>query len=531
MKMMLRIHNYISVLAAVAALFLLSGCIKNDLPYPRIPQEILAIAAEGESSPAEIDARNRKVTLYLDESADINAVKFTEFKVTEGAEVSENLLEGTYNLSSPLKIILSLYQDYEWTIDAEQEISLYFTVAGQVGETEIDRTAHTAVVSVAGGTPLDALVIESVKLGAEGVSTLSPSLAPGQTIDLSSPLEVEVTTFGETVKWTLSAVYSAKIVSTTEVDAWSKVIWAYGATEAGRKCGFEYRRADAGEWIDVPEKDIVVNGGSFSVCIPHLEPLTTYIVRAVSEESYGDEVTVTTQATEILPDGSFDQWWLKNNKTWFPWAENGTPFWDTGNTGASTLGQSNVTPSDHVPPGATGQSAKLETRFVGIGILGKLAAGSIFTGSFKKVDGTNGILDFGRPWDMRPTKLRGYMDYTTAPINYTSSEFSALKDRPDTCNIYIALTDWEMPYEIRTNPKNRQLFDPESPAVIGYGSLQLGRNTNGYVPFEIIIKYKSTSRKPRYILVCCAASKYGDFFTGGSGAVLYVDQFSLDYDY
>lgn len=29
----------------------------------------------------------------------------------------------------------------------------------------------------------------------------------------------------------------------------------------------------------------------------------------------------------------------------------------------------------------------------------------------------------------------------------------------------------------------------------------------------------------------CSASKFGDFFTGGSGATLWVDELNLEYDY
>ena len=203
---------------------------------------------------------------------------------------------------------------------------------------------------------------------------------------------------------------------------------------------------------------------------------------------------------------------------------------NTGNTGAATLGNSNVTPSDDTPTG-TGQSACLATRFVGIGSIGKLAAGSIYTGTFVRVDGTNGILDFGRPWSVRPTRVRGFYKFHTEPINYASTEFKHLIGRPDSCHIYVALADWAAPYQIRTKPNNPQLLDINSPAIIAYGELIRGSDTNGWQEFEVTFNYRSTSRKPKYILVCFAASKYGDYFTGGTGTTLYVDQVSLDYDY
>ncbi|MDE7343364.1 MAG: PCMD domain-containing protein, partial [Muribaculaceae bacterium] len=96
--------------------------------------------------------------------------------------------------------------------------------------------------------------------------------------------------------------------------------------------------------------------------------------------------------------------------------------------------------------------------------------------------------------------------------------------------IYVALTDWPEPYEIRTNPKTRQLFNPDSPEVIAYGELVVGTETP-WQEFEIELKYRSTSRVPRFIQITSAASKYGDYFTGGTGACLWVDDYELLYDY
>ncbi len=105
-----------------------------------------------------------------------------------------------------------------------------------------------------------------------------------------------------------------------------------------------------------------------------------------------------------------------------------------------------------------------------------------------------------------------------------------MKGRPDTCFIYVALTDWTAPYEIRTNPKNRNLFDPNASYVIGYGKMQYSGTMDDWQEFEIPISYRSTSKVPTYIQITAATSKYGDYFTGGNGAVLWVDQFSLGWD-
>jgi hypothetical protein len=528
MKNFLKIF-FIPILFISTLLFSLSACISNDLPYPKISQNILSIAAVGQLSPATIDSTNYQVTLYLDETTDISKVSFSDFTYTPGATPSANLLEGEYDLSSPMRITLSGYQNYQWLISAEQTISKKFSISGQIGETVLDDVGHRIIVKVPESANLSKLTLNEIKLGPTGLTTIVPDMQPG-IVDFSSPKDITVSYFDKVEYWTIYVQKTSSIVTTTQVDAWAQVIWATGNAPESADNGFQYRESSSSEWIDVSKSDITFSGGSFVARIVHLKPNTEYVVRAISDDNIGNEVTVITEGTANIENGSFDNWWL-DGKVWCPWSETGSSYWDTGNTGACTLGQSNVQPSDYTPAGVTGQSAMLETRFVGIGPVGKLAAGSIYTGRFDQVDGTNGILDFGRPFNLHPTKLKGYYQYTTAPINYASTEYQHLLNRPDSCHIYIALTDWTAPYKIRTNPKNRQLFDKNSSSVIAYGELICGTSMSGYKEFEIELNYRDTSRIPSYIQITCAASKYGDFFTGGSGAILYVDQFSFSFDY
>lgn len=510
---------------------LASGCIKNDLPYPRIEQSILTLAASGETQPAVIEVETQSATVYLDEKVDLRNVRFTDFTYTEGASSSVNLLEGSYDMSEPLRLTLKRYQEYEWTVSAVQEIERYFTIDGQVGQTVIDVPGRRIVVRVPMEENLTDLRLTSIKLGPEGLTSLTPDVKPGR-INLSKPLDIDVTAWGRTERWTVFAEKTEMIVNTSAVDAWSQVIWAYGEAQAGLEYGFEYREAGATEWTEVEKSKITPTGdATFRACITHLKPLTEYEVRAKAGEDYGKTITVTTQATEILPDGTFDQWWL-DGKVWCPWDVSGQRFWDTGNKGATTVGPSNTAPSDYTPTGS-GKSARLETVFASVLGLGKLASGSIFTGKYARTDGTNGILEFGRPWTVRPTKLKGYFQYQAKTIDLApkGNEYEYLKGRPDSCHIYIAIADWTAPFEIRTNPKNRQLFDPNLPSIIAYGELVYSGNMDSYGEFEIPLVYRSTSREPKYIQITVSSSKYGDYFVGGTGSLLYVDQFSLEYDY
>lgn len=511
---------------AVLLCLVMAGCLHNDLPYPKLQQNIRVLQADGESRNALIDSVNLVATVYLEEWINIEEVSFKQFQVSPGGTADPDLSEGKYNLSKPIFVDISLYQTYQWTVKAEQNIERYFTIEGQIGETTIDVAGQRVIVNVPETANLSNLTVTSAKLGPERISTYNPVLVAGNKYDFSSPLIVSVSYFNKTEEWTIYVQKIEATVSTERVDAWSQVIWAYGSCKSDAKGSFQYKQASSDIWIDVDPSWVTQSNGTFSCYIPHLDPLTEYTIRAVSNGEYGNEIKVTTQETADLPDGSFDEWWL-DGRVWNPWNQGGTPYWDTGNIGASTLGQSNVQPTDHTVTG-TGKAAQLLTKWIVL----KLAAGSIYTGSFKKVDGTNGILDFGRPWNLRPTKLKGYFQYQTAEIDRIGdSELDYLKGRPDSCQIYVALTDWTAPYEIRTRPTNRQLFDPDADYIIAYGQMTSGAYMNDYEYFEIKLNYKNTWQVPTYLQITCAASKYGDFFTGGAGALLYVDEFSFDYDY
>lgn len=517
----------ILTLAIVAVLF--AGCLKNDIPYPRIVAKFLSMSAEGEISAAVIDDANSTVTLNLGEEVDVTNVQIIDYTVTEGANLSQDITNGI-NLSQPLKVTLSLYQDYEWSIECKQNIERYFTVEGQVGESLVDAGGKRAIVYVSKDMPLSAVKITSLKLGPAGITTMNPDYND-QLVDFSKgPVRVEVAYHNVVETWTLYVLTTDIAVDVTAVDAWTNVIWAYGTAEAGKDNGFEYREAGAEAWNKVPAEWITVNGGTFTACIRHLTANTDYEVRAYSSDATTAAKQVTTGGYFEIPNASFEEWW-KDGKAWCPWAEGSAPFWGTGNKGATTLGESNTFPSTDTWDGKEGLSAQLDTRFIGIGGVGKLAAGNIYTGDYVRTDGTNGVLDFGRVCNERPTRLKGYWKYKGVPMTHTSAEYAHLKGVPDTANVFIALTDWNAPFEIRTNPNNLSLFDSEADYVIAYGRVQTGDNIENWTEFSIELDYRDTKRVPSYIVIVSSASKYGDFFTGGSGSTLMVDNFWLEWDY
>lgn len=526
---MYRNIKYAAIIAISALMLSLTGCIENDIPYPTIPAQILSIKAEGMIGDAVIDNEQQTVVLNMAEDINLKQVKITEATVTEVSTKETTVtpkLTGVHDLSKPAKFILSIYQDYEWTISTTQNIERSFTVADQVGSTIIEPQYKRARAFVSENTDLTNIEITELVLGPKGITSYSPSAS--ELKDFSDgPRKVTVKYHDITEEWSLIVAQTQSNVTLTSVDAWSCVAWLYGNGLEQNDNRFQIKEASATEWTDVPDEYMVERGSTFSARVIHLKPNTDYVARAYITGETSNEIAFTTETTVELPNGGFNDWWY-NGKIWMPWSENGSPWWDTGNEGAATLGECNSVPTDDA---VQGKAAMLATRFIGIAGIGKLGAGNIFVGDFAGVQGTNGTIHLGQPFNLRPTKLKGYYKYQTGEIDYASSEFQHLKGKPDSMNIYIALGDWDEPVEVRTDPKNRKVFDVNDPHIIAYNKLATSQQESEYIPFEIELEYRSTSRVPKYLIIIATGSQYGDYFTGSTKSTLYVDEFSLEWDY
>jgi hypothetical protein len=522
--------NLLNIACLIIAVCALSGCIENDIPYPRIQAQILSIEAEGMSQAPVIDNATQTVILTMNETVNLKQVNITQATITENA-VATPAIVGIHDLSTTAEFTLSLYQDYKWQITAVQNITRDIAVKGQVGSAIIDAENKRARIYVNENVDLTKIQFTTLQLGPEGLTTYTRGVE--ELHDFSQGMrEVEVRYHSITETWRIYVIHTTSNVTLSSVDAWTRVAWLYGAGLDENNNHFEYREATAADWIAVPEEYMLSQGGSFSARLIHLKPNTEYVARAVivgenGVEETSNEITFTTEGETALPNAGFDEWW-KDGSVWNPWSESSSQWWDTGNKGAATLGESNTVPTDDA---VKGKAAMLQTRFVGVAGIGKLAAGNIFVGKFGKVDGTNGIIHLGQPFNHRPTRLKGYYKYSNGPIDYADKEMNDLIGQPDCMSIYMALGDWDEPVEIRTNPKNRKVFDVNDPHIIAYNIFETTEPASEYTPFELELEYRSTSRVPTYLIIIASGSKLGDYFTGSTQSTLYVDEFTLEWDY
>lgn len=507
---------------------LLVSCIENDIPYPVIHGAFTSFTVEGQNGNTEINTDNLTVTLQLLDTVDPAHVKLLSYQLTDSTTIAPEP-EEYLNLTSPLTFVLSTYQDYTWTVKAEQTFDRKFLVANQVGNSIINVEKHSVLAFVPETVSLRDITIQEIQLGPSNAH-ISPD--PSTVHDFTKPHIFTITYRDITEEWQVVVMQTEQLATTHIPDAFVTIAFFSGAGQAGDDNGFEYRKAAETSWTKVDPALVAHNGGSFTARITGLEAATAYVCRAYSGKNYGAEIPFTTETAIPLENPSFDDWY-QEGKVWNPRAQGASPFWDTGNKGATTLGESNTSPSSDVAPGTSGQSASLATKFVGIGSLGKLAAGNMFAGEYVKTDGTNGILNFGRPYTSRPLRLKGMFKYQSAPINYASSnnpDFSAYKGKPDTCFMYIALIDSDSPVEIRTKPSERKLFNPKDPSVIAYAEFSTAENITSWQEFNLELDYRATNRKPTYVVIVFSASKYGDYFTGGDGSILQIDDLKLEFE-
>lgn len=312
------------------------------------------------------------------------------------------------------------------------------------------------------------------------------------------------------------------------------------------KMFIEYKKASASEWTSVAA---TVNGtDAYKATLTGLTAETAYQYRMAyrdGDTNFESEAkSFTTEAATALINGNMDDWY-KSGKTWYACSEsyfsaNGSSFWDSSNpgttTGAGALVNKNPTQGNATTVHtAGGKSAELKSQYASAFGIGKFAAASLYTGKFKKLQGADGaVIDFGQPFTARPTQLHGYFQYTSAKINYVGKDTPAsaniVKNQTDDiCSIYIALTT-----EAKTvdNTVVSTFVNWETdPAVVAYGELPASDcvTTNGWKEFTIDLKYHNLTTKPTHIIIVCSSSKYGDYFTGGDGSIMYVDDLSLVY--
>lgn len=314
--------------------------------------------------------------------------------------------------------------------------------------------------------------------------------------------------------------------------------------------GIMYRKSGEQEYIKVPGTLVspltraLSQDNPYVVKITGLTPSTTYEYKSYCDDFEEKSFkTFTTESKFIIPNASMEKWGtysaktLLGNKTVIYPGDEGhdNTFWDSGNEGAATANLTLTDKSTTMVNSGT-YCAALKSNAA----LGVIAAGNIFTGKYVETDGTNGVLSLGREYDgSHPSALKVWANYrpgSKMKVKSGNEEFlpEGFAQGKDHGQIYVALTTG--PVEIRTNPKNRHLFDKTEEIVLAYGEKTFEGEDFGpdgsLAELIIPIYYKEDAKTklPTHLVIVCSATKYGDFFSGCEDSVFYLDDFELVYN-
>lgn len=517
---------------------LLSACMEYDMAKPRTLAEFTDFKVENATS-VTISPDDRTVHIELSEAADLENVTITSFALKDKCRFVGEGLPQTLDLTEPYKVTLAMYYDFEWTITASQKVNRYVRCTNQIGDASFDVDRKEAFVYISKSQRLKSLTISAMKFELEGAQIVSTTGYPTegepgveQTLPCAFPMILDCTvkrtflvrTAKGDVVWSLTAIPTEVPAQITSVNPWC---WS-----ADVKAMFDgtsqvptimYKAKSASDWISVPTEKVTVDGVNISLTIDQLSEGTEYDLKLVLEGKELSEQTFTTGTPQQIPNQSFDDWWL-NGKVWNPYAEGASEsdkFWDSANPGAAGfIGSSTCPETEDV---VKGKAARMESKYAAIAF----AAGNLYIGKFGRVEGIGATLDWGKEFTGMPSALKGYFKYIPKPIDKTKPPYDNMIGKTDKCQIQIFLTDWDAPFLINTTAS--QFVDlANDPHIIALGRMETDETITEYKEFTIPLEYRS-HRKPKYVVISCCASYLGDYFTGGVGSTLLVDEFELIY--
>ena len=496
-----------------------------------------------------------------------------EFTITAGRETSVQVVASVNNAVTNITFDPSIAENfnagYTFTIGLDASSQLvynaaksgaegYFIVAGLVDPvfewtfagTLLDGTSFTRT-----GTISDVLPGKLYKMN------LMYTVKDGK-LDFSLSVDYSTEIFDDTI---IFEPVSTGLAASSIYEIWAAHATLHAdvdATEyANSTVQFAYS-SDGSAWITVD--GVNDSEGTWKADISGLTPSTTYTYKLLIDDvQVGEEKTFTTEAAPKLPNGSFEYVSKVSGESYYKFydpscgvADASYMFWGSGNgegsegvNGSASMGIV-ITTIDTGDKKDGNQSVLCKNN----SIVGMLTAGNLFTGQFAGLVGTSGgKVNFGRPWTSRPTALRIWCKYQTGKINILKNEsLGVTKNDYDRAQVKVAIGTWDYkkyggtknsPVHINTTDASTFVDFFTDPNTIANGDLiiyndgymlnhgsKVTKTTSEWVEYIIPLDYRQLSAYPTHIVISCATSQFGDYFTGYDGGKLWIDGAELIYE-
>lgn len=318
------------------------------------------------------------------------------------------------------------------------------------------------------------------------------------------------------------------------LDPWAMFVYFKGSWLSERMpedITLQYRMLGESQWNEVESTFLRFNTDrkEISGFVCGLDTHTSYDLRLASKSEAGEILSTMTEDDPQLYNFSFDEWCSENGGA--PYASNADPkIWDTANPGTKSM---NVYPTTQETDDVIfGSAVRMESTYASMLGIGKFAAGNIYTGQFLEADlsSMGAMLKWGVAFTGRPLGLKGHYKYTPKQINYTTSGYKDLEGQMDICQIQAALADWTAPFDVNTGTNTFVEFSKSNKTILAHNEWVTGSTEGQWLPFDFYLTYRNVKTRPSYVIVSACASRYGDYFTGATGSVMLIDEFSFIYD-
>ena len=304
--------------------------------------------------------------------------------------------------------------------------------------------------------------------------------------------------------------------------------------------------------------------GTYMARLTGLTPATTYTYALMIDGvQVGESLTFRTDVAPNLPNASFEYVSKVTNDDYYKFydpdcgvEEGSYMFWGSGNgegadgvNGSASMGPviTTIDTSDKIDGN---QSVVAQSS----SIIGILAAGNLFTGQFAGLVGMEGgKVNFGRPWSSRPSAMRIWCKYSTGKFNIIKDNSLGVTESDyDRAQVKVAIGTWDYtryggsktsPVLINTTDKSTFVDFYTDENTIANGDLiiyndgysinrgeKVAAETSGWIEYVIPLDYRVLNKFPTHIVVSCASSQYGDYFTGCDKTKLWVDAVELIYE-
>ena len=501
------------------------------------------------------------------------------FTVSAGTNTSVQVVAGVSNAVSKIAFDASVAENfaagYTFTIGLDSEASLVYDAAksGSEGYFIVDGLDEPEFVwtfsgklSKDGSEFTKSGKIEGVEAGKAYSMTVKYTLKDGELgfdllVDYSADIMDDTVVF-EPVSTGLSA--------SSIYEIWAGHATVHADVDEGEfsdpsAIKFAYRAEGASDWTTVDATRSAE--GVYDAVLKGLKPSTKYDYKLViAGTDQGDAMTFTTEAAPNVPNASFEYVSKVSGTKYYKWYDPScevencrTMFWGSGNgegsegvNGSANMNIIITEPSDDAKDGSRSVCAMSKSA------VGMLAAGNIFTGQFAGLVGTSGgKVNFGRPWTSRPTGIRLWVKYSGGDVNiitnlpegadfkkgykdrasvkialgtWSHRTYGGTKDSPVLVNTTDASTFVDYRTDASTIADGELILYGEGKQQINGGQVEENVSVGEWRQVTIPFSYHRLTEYPTHIIISCASSMYGDYFSGSDSSKFWVDGVELLYE-